>query len=83
MSGLLGTSVAEFNERTKAVLSVVAKTRKKCHGCGKMVERGENAVLTDDRYADYHVGRMSGAMRSVVRGAWHLWHPACHIAEDK
>lgn len=57
-----------------SALEVVAKTRKRCRVCQQMIEVGEPAILTDDRY-------MADAIqwhgRKYRRGAWHLWHPVC------
>lgn len=54
---------------------VTAKTRKRCPHCRQMIEKGERAVLTDDRHMSQ---RLQDFGRSYVRGAWHLWHPHCH-----
>jgi len=40
-----------------------------------MVEVGETAVLTDDRYQS---DRIQDFGRRYPRGAWHLWHLDCH-----
>lgn len=53
---------------------VRAKARKRCPHCGRMVEVGERAVLTDDRHMAHQPNWMG---RTYQRGAWHLWHPAC------
>jgi hypothetical protein len=61
-------------------MTVVAKTRKRCPQCAKMVEKGDTALLTDDRFTSTaHMWRTGGEMR-VTRGAWHLWHPKCRVA---
>jgi hypothetical protein len=57
---------------------VVARKRKRCPGCRSMIEVGETAVLTDDRYMDAQI-QWHG--RRYQRGAWHSWHPACHDRE--
>jgi hypothetical protein len=54
---------------------VAAKTRKRCPHCKRMVEAGERAVLTDDRYTS---SRIQDFGRGYRRGAWHLWHPHCY-----
>jgi hypothetical protein len=59
---------------TTTAREVTAKTRKQCPGCKQMIEVGERAVLTDDRYSSCRVQDFG---RSYPRGAWHLWHPAC------
>lgn len=53
---------------------VVAKARKRCPDCWRMIERGEEAILTDDRHL---VAAVQWHGRRYVRGAWHLRHPAC------
>ncbi len=81
MSVLSGFTVAEFNDRPKVAATVAAKKRKRCVGCGKMVEVGEQAVLTDDRYAADRISQNHGGAQYNARlGSWHLWHPACHAA---
>lgn len=62
-----------------AVRTVTAKTRKRCPMCNKMVEVGQDAVLTDDRWTHDGVSRNhGGAMYRATRGAWHLYHLVCH-----
>ena len=58
---------------------LVAKTRKRCPRCRSMIEVGETAVLTDDRYQSE---RIQDFGRRYPRGAWHLWHPDCHQAAN-
>ena len=60
---------------TKPSITVTAKTRKRCKACSRMVEVGEEAVLTDDRFMFQREWVYS---RSYKRGAFHLWHPECH-----
>jgi hypothetical protein len=48
--------------------------------CKQMIEVGDSAVLTDDRYRDSKVQWFG---RSYKRGAWHLWHPACFVASGR
>lgn len=55
--------------------TVIAKTRKRCPHCHKMIGVGESAVLTDDRYRSEKINHFG---RSYPRGAWHLWHEACN-----
>jgi len=40
-----------------------------------MVEIGDRAVLTDDRSLDTKTQWFG---RKFMRGAWHLYHVACH-----
>lgn len=77
MAVLLGQSASDFAERKAVAREVVTRSRKRCRVCRKMVEVGDRAILTDDRFADAHIGRTSGAMTTVVRGAWHLTHVEC------
>jgi hypothetical protein len=65
---------------TKGPITVTAKTRKRCPACKQMIEVGESAVLTDDRYMD---SRVQWFGRQYARGAWHLWHSACHAAQPR
>lgn len=58
---------------------VTAKTRKRCPHCKLMAEKGEEAVLTDDRFQREAYKPHTGGTMTVTRGAWHLWHPACHV----
>lgn len=69
-----GTSVARVNGGSAGGGVVRAKTRKRCPFCHKMVEVGESATLTDDRYRSE---RIQDFGRQYARGAWHLWHPEC------
>lgn len=57
--------------------TVTAKTRKRCPWCKQIIEVGEAAVLTDDRYMD---SKIQWFGRTYRRGAWHLWHSDCHAA---
>ena len=63
------------------VRTVTAKSRKRCPHCNGMVEVGESAVLSDDRWTKDGVSQNhGGAQYSAPRGAWHLYHPECHEA---
>lgn len=59
----------------KPAITVKAKARKRCPHCRQMIEKGAEAVLTDDRHMSQ---RLQDFGRSYVRGAWHLWHLHCH-----
>lgn len=63
------------------VRTVTAKTRKRCPHCNRMIELGEAATLTDDRWTKDGISQNHGnAAYRATRGAWHLYHPACHAA---
>lgn len=55
-------------------MKVIACTRKRCRVCMKMVEVGDEAILTDDRYL---ADAIQWHGRRYPRGAWHLTHPDC------
>jgi hypothetical protein len=56
---------------------VVAKKRKRCPGCNKIIEVGSTAILTDDRYTtEAHTFFVPG-VKQYRAGAFHLWHTPC------
>lgn len=59
---------------------VRATTRKRCQQCNKMVDIGDEAVLTDDRVQEVKISMNSAKPYKITTGAWHLWHPKCHEA---
>jgi hypothetical protein len=64
-------------------ITVKAKVRKRCPHCSRMIEVGADAVLTDDRHIVHQRSQNhGGGCYSAVRGAYHLWHPACRAEHD-
>lgn len=57
---------------------VQAKKRKRCPWCKRMIEVGEAAILTDDRFQREAYMHHTGGTMTVTRGAWHLLHEKCH-----
>jgi|SRR5687767_2820808 len=59
---------------------VTAKARKRCPHCRKLIEAGEQAILTDDRYM---TSKVQWFGREYQRGAWHIWHPDCWTEREQ
>jgi transposase len=61
----------------------VAKTRKRCPWCRKMIEAGTEVTVTDDRRVVERPRHFVPGSGNYVRGAVHLYHPECRSAEQQ